>query len=169
MPVPLDRVAASDIAMGAGLDPERAVETEHGWYFPPAEVVVGSNGGIVGKADGAVFTLGSAYPVERDVHFFDRGFRSKIYDLVITEVFDTPAALALLQAIGPTVVEPCFEHDVVWRIPRALSATEISHRLATLPALFPDLHLYFALKILEQAEEEHAFSYRALGRPGTPP
>ena len=166
--VPLDRAAASEIAIGAGLDPDGAVETEHGWYFPPAFEVIGCNGGIVGKADGVVFTLGSAYSVERDIHFYDRGFRSEVYDLVVLEVFDLRAAAALLRAVGPAVVEPFYEYDTVWRIPRDLSRTEISDRLASLPALFPDIRLYFSLELLEQAEEEHAFSYRALGRRRTP-
>jgi hypothetical protein len=162
--MPLDRADALKIASEAGFDPDGAVETQHGWYFPLAEAVVGCNGAIIGKSDGAVFSLGSAYSVERDIHFFDRGFRSDVYDLVVLEIFDLRAAVALIAAIGPTVVEPTYEYDVVWRIPRPLSETEIADRLAALPALFPDVHLYFRLELLEQAEKEHVFSYRALGR-----
>jgi hypothetical protein len=79
--MPLDRADASMIAIAWRLDPDGAVETEHGWYLPPAEEIVGSNGGIVGKADGAVFYVDSAFSVERDIHFFDRGFRSELHDL----------------------------------------------------------------------------------------
>jgi hypothetical protein len=150
MTVPLDRAAASEIAIGAGFDPDRALETEHGWYFPPAEEVIGCNGAIVGKDDGAVFTLGSAYSVERDIHFFDRGFRSELYDLVVVEVFDVHEAVALLREIGPTVLEPFYEYDTVWRISRDLSRSEFSDRLAALPALFPDIRLYFSLELLER-------------------
>jgi len=160
----LDRANASKIASAHGFDPDGAVETEHGWYFPPAEAVIGCNGAIVAKADGEVFSLGSAYPVERDIHFYDRGFRSDLYDLVVLEVFDLRAAVALMRAIGPTVVEPKYEYDVVWRIPRDLSETEISERLAVLPTVFPDIRLYFSLELLEQAEANRAFAYRAVGR-----
>ena len=52
VPMPIDRADASTIASEAGFDPDGAVETEHCWYFPPAEAVVGCNGAIVGKADG---------------------------------------------------------------------------------------------------------------------
>jgi len=69
-----------------------------------------------------------------------------------------------MRAIGPTVVEPKYEYDVVWRIPRDLSETEISERLAVLPTVFPDIRLYFSLELLEQAEANRAFAYRAVGR-----
>jgi len=146
--MPLDRAAASKVA-GAWsaehtkLDPDGAVETEHGWYFPNGEDVTGSSGVIVAKADGAVFVLGSAFSVERDIHFYDRGFRSDLYDLVVLEVFDLRAAVEVLQAIGPTVVKPAYEYETVWRIPRPLGYTEIADRLAALPAVFPDINLYF--------------------------
>ena len=61
-----------------------------------------------------------------------------------------------------TVVEPVYEYETVWRMPRALSETEIADRLVAPPALFPDVDLYFALELLEQAEK--VFSYRAIGR-----
>ena len=126
----LDRADASKVAeawcvytQSRQLDPTGAVETETAWYFPwIADGIIGSNGVIVGKSDGAVFVLGSAFSVERDIHFFDRGFGSKSYDLVILEVFDMSAAVALVEAIRPSVVEPSYESGAVWRVGRDLSS-----------------------------------------------
>jgi hypothetical protein len=157
------RIALSQVELG--LDVDGVVETKHGWYFPSLpDGRVGSSGSIVGKADGAVFTLGSAYPVDRDIHFYDRGFRSDRYDLVILDVFDEAAATSMVRRIGPTVIEPSYEGGTVWRIPRPLTEAEIVHRLATLPCVFADVVLYFSLEVLEQAEREHAFSFDAVPR-----
>ena len=76
--------------------------------------------------------------------FYDKGFRSESYDLVILEVFDLPAAVALMRAIRPTLVEPTYEYGTVWRIPVDLSDEQISDRLSALPTVFPDMHLFGA-------------------------
>jgi len=167
--MPLNRADASKIARAwsaehTKLDPQGAVETEHGWYFPNGEEIVGSSGVIVNKADGRVFVLGSVFSVERDIKYYHRGFQSDHYDLVVLDVFDLPAAVALIKAIRPVVVEPTYQSGTVWRMPRFLSETEISDRLAALPALFADIPLYFHYERLDQAEEGRAFAYRAIGR-----
>ncbi len=171
--MPLDRDGASKIALSRGLDPTAAVETEHGWFFPPSpggEMTLGVKGAIVGKSDGAVLDLGSGTSLERDIHFYDKGFRSETYDLVILEVFDLPAAVALMRAIRPMLVEPTYEYGTVWRIPKDLSDEEISDRLSVLPTVFPDMHLNGGrcLEYLEQAEERHVFNYVALRRSSAP-
>jgi hypothetical protein len=151
------------------LDPTGAVETERGWYFPwIPDGIIGSNGVIVGKSDGAVFVLGSAFSVERDIHFFDRGFGSKSYDLVILEVFEMSAAIALVEDIRPCVVEPSYESGVVWRVGRDLSSEEIRDRLSVPPALFADIKLYFKLELLDEAERSHVFTYRVFPRRSAP-
>jgi hypothetical protein len=174
--MPLDRAGASKVAeawcvytQSRQLDLTGAVETERGWYFPwVAEGSSGSNGVIVDKSDGAVFVLGSAFSVERDIHFFDRGFGSDFYDLVILEVFDMSAAVALVEAIRPSVVEPSYEFGEVWRVGRPLSSEEIHDRLSVPPALFPDIQLYFKLELLDQAERSHVFTYRVFPRRSAP-
>jgi hypothetical protein len=168
----LDRAGASKVAeawcaytQSRQLDLTGAVETERGWYFPwMADGIIGSNGVIVGKSDGAVFVFGSAFSVKRDIHFFDRGFGSDSYDLVILEVFDMSAAIALMEAIRPSVVEPSYESGTVWRVGKDLTSEEIRDRLSAPPALFPDIKLYFRLELLDEAEGSHVFTYRVFPR-----
>jgi hypothetical protein len=79
----LDRDGARKIAEQA-LDPrcaiadERVVELNDGWYFPNKSLVgplAGSHGVIINKRTGRLFTLGSAFPPQRDLDLYDRGFQ----------------------------------------------------------------------------------------------
>ena len=103
------------------------------------------------KETGSVFALGSAFPLERDLRMYDRGMDAEKHDLVITAVDDLDETVALVLRIGPTVVEPSYENGTVWRIPRCLTEDEIKSRLAVLPALFPDVQLYFEFEAIEEA------------------
>ena len=123
---------------------------------------------IVGKSDGAVFVLGSRFSVERDIHFSDRGFGSDSYELFILEVFDMSTAVALVEAIRPSVLEPSYESGAVWRVGRDLSSEEIRDRLSVPPALFPDIKLYFKLELLDEAEGSHVFTYQVFPRGSAP-
>lgn len=149
------------------LDTSAARELDTGWYFPwtagtPPEA--GSNGIIVNKHTGAIFTLGSAFPVERDLRFYDKGYQSDLYDLVITAVIDIDAAVGHLSRIGPTVIIPEYDSGTVWRIPQPMSAEVIRRRLRTLPVVFPDITLYFRLEILDSVEIDGSFEFKALRR-----
>jgi hypothetical protein len=154
---------------GMTVEAGSAMELRNGWFFPlrssTTSPVVGSRGVIVNKSSGAVFALGSAFPVERDLAFYDRGFETTHYDLVILEIHDLDATLDTLIAIGPTIVEPKYGSDTVWRIPRPLSRAELSTRLQSLPCVFGDLHLYFKLEVLVAAEDDMRFTYKAIPRP----
>src|SRR5207248_9490781 len=70
------------------VDSERMREIAAGWYFPylwaeGEEPLVGSNGIIINKQTGAAFVLGSAFPVERDLALYDKGYQDQSYDLVV--------------------------------------------------------------------------------------
>jgi len=69
----------------------------------------------VHKRTGRVLELGSAYPVERDIALYDKGYQFKRYDLVNASVAQLEATVATLQALRIDVVEPTFEHAKVWR------------------------------------------------------
>jgi len=141
----------------ASLDGAR--ETLEGWYFPLATDAVGSSGVIVHKRTGRVLELGSAYPVERDIALYDKGYQFKRYDLVITSVAQLEATVATLQALRLEVVNPAFEHGKVWRIARPMSADEIRARLRTMPCVFGDLRLYFVAEHLEAARDRADFAF----------
>ena len=121
----LDRDAASkralsDLPDGLDLDLGEVQELREGWFFPyrarNAEPIVGSQGVVVNKRTGRLLHLGSAFPVERDLEMYERGYHSEVYDLVIREVADLGKTLDLLEKLRLTVVEPEFESGQVWRV-----------------------------------------------------
>jgi hypothetical protein len=141
-----------------------ATELEQGWYFnwqndarlgshgvDVNDVLVGSHGLAVNKKTGSIFVFGSAFPLDRDLRMYDLGMDAEKHDMVITAVADLENTVALLQRIAPTVIEPSCEHGTVWRIPRRLTEVEIRARLASLPAVFPDVSLYFQFEAVEEA------------------
>ncbi len=162
------RIAQRHLSSDSGATVSDVVEIETGWFVPyrsksdmPA---AGSRGVIVNKADGAVFGLGSAFSVERDLTFYDKGYQSAVVDLVITEVLDRQRAIDILSGIGPRTVELSYESETVWRIPRQLTRNEIATRLDELPCIFGDLRIYFSFEQLALAEDDDVFRFRILPR-----
>ena len=83
----LDRDAASkralsDLPDGLDLDLGEVQELREGWFFPyrarNAEPIVGSQGVVVNKQTGRLLHLGSAFPVERDLEMYERGYHSEV-------------------------------------------------------------------------------------------
>jgi hypothetical protein len=124
--------------------------------------MAGSNGVIVNKATGKVFTLGSRFPLERDLAMYDLGYQFHSYDLVVLQVHNMESTLDVLFKLRVPTVEPKYEHGTVWRIPRELSRRELASRLSTLPCVFGNIGLYFSLELLEQARSAGYFRFEAL-------
>jgi hypothetical protein len=166
----LDQSGARELAQrvvpeGLAIDDSSTRELKQGWFFPyrsVGEPCAGSNGVIVNKANGKVFRLGSAFPVERDLEFYDRGYQFERYDLVVLEVRDLHAAVEALLRLNLSVVEPTYEHGTVWRVPRPLSSRELRDLLSKLPCVFGDTTLYFRLEALEAAREAGILRFEAL-------
>jgi len=144
-------------------DRDGAREIRSGWYFPwrfAGEPLIGSNGIIVDKRTRRVVRLGSAYPVERDLRAYDAGYPLTAAHLVVTAVGDKSRAIALLQQLRVSKIEPEEAHGVTWRIPRVLSRSEIQAKLMTLPADFGVIQVYFSVELLERARQEQCFSFQ---------
>ncbi|MGI9609632.1 MAG: hypothetical protein ACR2NL_04990 [Acidimicrobiia bacterium] len=139
-------------------------EIASGWFFHADARFVGSNGIVVNKKTGRVLALGSAFPIERDLRFYDKGYQAKVYDLVVLAVNHLDTAVEHLVALELSVVSPEYEAGAVWRIPRTLSEADIRTRLADLPCVFGDQSLYFSLEELEQAEDDGSFEFTAMPR-----
>jgi hypothetical protein len=167
-----DRENAETAALAAGeksgqqIDSAGCIELDNGWFFPwtPSDKV-GSSGVIISKTNGSPFVLGSAFPVERDLRFYEKGYTSQNYDLVVLETRDRQRSVEHLTKLGVSVVEPEYEAGTVWRIARPLGKPEIEKRLNSLPCVFADVKLYFKFEILETVEAENAFVFKALPRP----
>jgi hypothetical protein len=121
----LDRAAAREIAQrkvpdGLAIADDRVVELDGGWFFPYRTTsgrMAGSQGVVVNKTTGKLFPLGSAFPVERDLILYDKGYQSDQYDLVVRAIADMERTLDVLEYLGIAIVEPKDEHGAVWRIP----------------------------------------------------
>jgi hypothetical protein len=154
--------AAKHATKRAWPDRDRAQEIRLGWYFPwrfAGELLVGSNGIIVDKRTGRAVPLGSAYPLERDLRAYDAGYPLTRAQLVVTAVGDRNRAIVILLQLGVSKIEPEESHGVKWRVPRPLSSSEIRARLATLPADFGVIQVYFSVELLERARRERCFSF----------
>ncbi len=127
-------------------------QLERGWYFAwRNDGRVGSHGLAVSKATGHILEFGSAFPVERDLRMYDLGMDADKHDLVILQVADAEETLRMLRRLAPTVVELSYESGTVWRVPRRLTEDELRSRLTSLPAIFPDVGLYFEFEAIEAA------------------
>jgi hypothetical protein len=143
-------------------------ELAKGWYFAwEYDGSVGSHGLAVNKETGRVFVFGSAFPVERDLRMYDRGMDAERHDVVILEVANLKKTLAMLRRLAPTVVRFSYEHGTVWRIPRRLSEDELRARLTKLPAIFPDMPLYFDFEAVDKARSSRFCVLDVLPRTST--
>lgn len=135
----------------------RGMELSNGWYFPwiskSGQTIFGSNGVIIDKESGDPYMLGSAYPPERDMRFYEAGYKHKCYDIEISKVHNKRRTLKFLKELGPTVVEPELAHGVTWRIPRQMSRWELRRKLSKLPCTFEKVGVYFRIEIIEKAKE----------------
>ena len=159
------RIASATPALHVVIDDDGVRELAQGWFFPYRAVsgpVAGSNGLVVNKETGKIYRLGSAFPVERDLVLYDRGYQFERYDLVVLAVEDPVLTLDALVGLGLSVVEPTYENGTVWRVPRRLARAEASERLKRLPCVFGDVHLYPSLEILESARAMNTFRFEAL-------
>jgi len=160
-------VRAKDTPPNLKIDDSRARELRTGWFFPyrstTGSPVLGTNGLVVNKTTGSIFYLGSAFPVERDLTLYDKGYQFAVYDLVITMIADMEPTLDTLEKLELSIVEPTYEHGVVWRIPRPLTRAEIRARLSRLPHVFGAVNLYFRADVLEEARAGGSFGFELLG------
>ncbi len=137
-------------------------ELREGWFFAYATREIGSNGIIVNKHTGKLFNLGSAFPIERDLELYDRGYQFERYDLVVLAIHDLAATRTCIGRLPLKVVQPTYENGRVWRIPRTMTDLERWKALDSLPCVFPSQALYFALEALEEARVARWFDFEAL-------
>jgi hypothetical protein len=156
------RAIAAGIFKEADIELDTVRELEEAWFFPLRTARAGCNGVIVNKRTGRVLSLASAFPVERDLAMYERGYQFQMYDLVVTAVHDLDATERALGRLPIQVREPTYEHGEVWRVARAMSKEERLTRLAKLPCIFPALQLYFHLEVLEEARLKGWFDFVAL-------
>jgi len=123
---------------------------------------VGSNGVIVNKRTGRIFELGSAFPVERDLRIYDRGWHAAVYDLVVLSIRDLRETRRAIGRLRLTTLSITYESGQVWRINKPMTEAERSARLDSLPCIFPEVGLYFDFEVLEEVREAGWFTFDAV-------
>jgi hypothetical protein len=142
-----DEAKAREIAEAAlpyddvTLGPAR--ELREGWLFPWV-AQLGCRGVIANKKTGRIFQLGSAFPIERDLELYDRGYQFERYDLVVTAIADLAKTRRALGSLG-----------------LRLNDLQIWNRLDELPCVFPAVSLYSQLEVLDEARREGWFEFEA--------
>jgi len=168
----IDRAIARELAAREApdwgeIDDTGVQELRTGWFFPyrctdpdPSRWPIGGPGGvIVNKQTGERFFPGSAFPHERDLAFYDKGYQFHVYALVITEVADLDRTLDTLERFHISTVDPSYAQGTVWRIARPLTRAELRSRIGTLPCVFDRIDLYHHFEELEQARENGFFQF----------
>ena len=164
---------ANEVPDGLQVDTTEIRELRTGWFLPfsdpnfdPEDIYTvrlgGAKGVVVNKQTGARLTLYSAFPLERDLVLYDKGYQFHYYDLVVTKIFDMRQTLDTLQALHISVTEPTYKHGTVWRIPRRLTRAELQSRLGQLPNVFGGIPLGGGAEVLETAREKGFFQFELL-------
>ncbi len=106
-------------------------EYEDCWHF--AYPQIGSSGMLVHKQSGALFEMGSAYPVQRDLALCrDLDWRAE-HDLVVSDVSDLLSAVSLLEGLSLRRGKACL-----------YARYDLAKLLAVPPVRFANQNLYFA-------------------------
>jgi hypothetical protein len=167
---------ASEVPDGLQVDTTEIRELRTGWFLPfsdpnfenfdPEDICTvrlgGPKGVVVNKQTGARLVLGSAFPLERDLALYDKGYQFHYYDLVVTKIVTMQQTLDTLQALHISVTEPTYKHGTVWRISRRLTRAELQSNLGQLPHVFAGLPLSGGAEVLETAREKGFFQFELL-------
>jgi hypothetical protein len=149
---------------------EATQERPFGWYFlaqskafvetgEHRHKLIGSGGFVVDRETGRVHEFGSAYPVERNLRAYAKGFRYSSYDLTILTVRDVRTTARLLKELRMTYVEPEEAYGVVWRIPKDYRESQLRHFLHQLPYTFSGYNFFFGVEVFEEIDEAGCCTY----------
>ena len=146
------------------------LEKPYGWYFraetrafietgDPKQRGIGSGGFIVEKADGRVFEFGSAFPVDRWVANYEKGFKYYRYDLTILAVSDLVTAIGLLLQLSMQHVIPEEAVGTVWVIPQPYTVDDIRKMLTQLPCTFTNQAFWHRVDVFDDIAASGSCQY----------
>ena len=142
---------------------EHSAECEFGFYFATdsrahqetgrfEDLLVGSCGVLVDRANGNVHCLGSAFPPE----YWFEAYRRQLHlpcTVVVTEVQDRQRAAESLLRLQMSFVVPEEAHGTVWRIPQHYGLKDFLRSFEKLPARFENQNLIFRFREIEKIEK----------------
>jgi len=164
------RIALAYIGPDCALVDAATMEKPYGWYFlgqsrafletgDSSKMLLGSGGFIVEREAGRVFEFGSAYPRERWIANYERGFKYECYDLTIIAVSDLERAIGLLQRLDMVYVIPEEENGTVWRIPRRYTQEQVRERLGRLPCTFAEQAFWHRVDVFDEIDASGCLKY----------
>ncbi|WP_164019322.1 YrhB domain-containing protein [Pyxidicoccus trucidator] len=164
------RIALAHLRPDCGLIESMTRELPFGWYFlaqpkqyletgNPLHLLMGNGGFVVDRETGRVHEFGSAFPLERNLRMYAKGFRYQVYDLTITLVHDLKTTVRLLHGLGMSYVEPEEAYGVVWRVPQRYTESQLEQFLQHLPHTFAGHGFYFHLEVFEEMDQARCCTY----------
>lgn len=164
------RIALDKIGPNCALVESATIEKPYGWYFlgqsrafletgDHMHMLLGSGGFIVERADGRVFEFGSAYPTERWIANYERGFKYHRYDLTVSAVSDPEAAVGLLARLDMTYVIPEPDGGTVWVIPRRYTREQLQRKLERLPCTFAGQAFWHRVEVFDEIDASGCCTY----------
>lgn len=164
------RIAIAKIGPDCALVDSATLEKPYGWYFlgqsrayletgDIGKMLVGSGGFIVERDSGRVFVFGSAYPRERWIANYERGFKYDRYDLNVVAVSDFRMAVGLLQRLGMQYVIPEEENGTTWMVPQNFTQDRIREKLARLPCVFANQAFWHRVDIFDEIDASGCCRY----------
>jgi hypothetical protein len=165
------RIAIEKIGTDCALVESATVEKPYGWYFfgqsrtyletgDFKQMLVGSGGFIVERADGRVFEFGSAYSTEQWIANYERGFKYHSYDLTISAVFEPDTAVRLLERLDMTYVIPENDDGTVWVIPRRFTREQLRQQLGLLPCAFAGQRFWHRVDVFDEIDASRCCKYK---------
>lgn len=141
---------------------EHAAECEFGFYFATdsrahqkagrfGDLLIGSCGVLVDRANGKVHNLGSAFPPKYWFTAYGRHLHLPCA-VVVTKVHDQQRAAEALLRLQMSFAVPEETHGTVWRVPKHYGLKDFRKEFAKLPARFENQNLIFRLHEIEKIE-----------------
>ena len=164
------QIALAKIGPDCGLVESAMIEKPYGWYFyfqsraflesgNMKQMLIGSCGFIVERANGRLFMFGSAYPPEKWIANYKHGFKYDRYDLTILKVADLEETLTLLQRLGMTYALPAEEYRTVWVIPRFYDQNRLREMLGRLPCTFANQAFWHRVDVFGEIDASGCCKY----------
>ena len=164
------KIALAKIGPDCALVETATIEKPYGWYFMGqsrayletgdiGQMLIGSSGFIVERSEGRIFEFGSAYPPQKWIANFERGFKYYRYDLRVIAVTNIPAAVKLLGKLGMQYVVPEEDNGVVWVIPRQFTPEQLRAALGQLPCVFADQMFWHRVDVFDEIDASGCCKY----------
>lgn len=168
------QLALAKIGDDCALCEDALRELASGWYFAfqtraylatgdENEMLVGNGGFVISKEDGRIFDFSSAFPLERNIAFYEAGFRYDSYDLTVTRIHDFDRTLQFLLKLRLRRMPNEVTGALIWEPPKNYDAEDLASALRDLPKTFRKQNLNSAADLFQQIDTAGCCEYQLNG------